>query len=184
VIRGLVYLTGLATLGVLALVVAVAMRVDRWPWRNYAETGRQYVVERLEDAAFDEAADERGRPTPSPEPVNSAAPVPPPAAPAAAAPAPAPPPTPLVLRHTVARGETLYRIAGRYYGVGEKWMLIARANDIRRPADLRVGRVLLIPLAGPTPVDGTAPRRGAEGLSPKLGLSPAIEAGNDWEAQR
>ena len=74
VIRGLVYLTGVMTLSAVALVVAVAMRVDTWPWRNYAETGRQYVVGKLEDSvspatwAFPESSKAMLQPSSNPLP--------------------------------------------------------------------------------------------------------------------
>ncbi len=49
--------------------------------------------------------------------------------------------------HTVQRGETLYRIAERYYGSGEKWRDIHGANSglISSPQDLRPGMELRIP---------------------------------------
>lgn len=48
-------------------------------------------------------------------------------------------------RHTVARGETLWAIAVRYYGDGNRWTAIAQANGIRDPRRLAVGQVLTIP---------------------------------------
>jgi hypothetical protein len=160
VIRGLVYLTGLVTLGLIGLVAAVAFRVDRWPWRNYAETGRQYLVDKLEDATYTEGPgaapiappqdDLRGRPVEPDEPRPVVQP-------------------PVAMRHTVRRGETLYKIARLYYGVPEKWPLIAQANGIRSPADLRVGRVLVIPMW--TTLQSADTRR----LEPRLAITPAFD---------
>ena len=50
-------------------------------------------------------------------------------------------------RHRVRAGETLYAIARRYYGDGDKWRTILRANRDRLPSPgaLRAGQVLVIP---------------------------------------
>lgn len=47
--------------------------------------------------------------------------------------------------HRVGRGETLDRIAGRYYGDATDWRRIAVANRITDPLRLRVGSTLSIP---------------------------------------
>ena len=157
-IRGLVYLTGLVTLLVLGAIAAVAFRVDRWPWRDYAETGRQYLVDKLEEAEFEK--------TDAPEPREVAAPSMPEARAAAYEESYE---APLAVRHTVRRGDTLYRIAGRYYGNPEKWRVIADANGILRPSDLRVGMTLLVPVARSVVQKG---RRGWP--EPRLAMTPAF----------
>ncbi len=48
--------------------------------------------------------------------------------------------------HTVAPGETLDRLAARYYGDPFRWRPIADANGIRDPLSLRPGRIIDIPL--------------------------------------
>jgi nucleoid-associated protein YgaU len=48
-------------------------------------------------------------------------------------------------RHKVSRGETLYTLAETYYEDGRLWRLIARANNLKDPADLREGMVVVIP---------------------------------------
>lgn len=47
--------------------------------------------------------------------------------------------------HQVQVGDTLDRIAARYYGDATKWRDIARLNGIADPLDLRPGEVLAIP---------------------------------------
>lgn len=47
--------------------------------------------------------------------------------------------------HRVERGETLDRIAGRYYGDATQWRRVADANRISDPLRLRVGMTLSIP---------------------------------------
>jgi 5'-nucleotidase len=46
--------------------------------------------------------------------------------------------------HTVAKGETLYSIARKYYNDGKRWKDIAKANSVT-PEKLKVGQELVIP---------------------------------------
>jgi LysM repeat protein len=166
VIRGLVYLTGFVTLLVIGMIAAVAFRVDRWAWREYAESGRQYVVNKLEEAQFEPTGGNAGEPPAAPRGGESAAPS----------------MEALMVRHVVLRGDTLYRIAGHYYGDSGKWRSIAMANGIRAPSDLRVGKVLLVPVAGGPEA---APERAAPSRTSwpesRLALSPATVYGDDTE---
>lgn len=50
--------------------------------------------------------------------------------------------------HQLQLGETLDRLAGRYYGDPTKWRLIARANNIHNPLAVPVGTMLVIPKQG------------------------------------
>lgn len=51
-----------------------------------------------------------------------------------------------VRRYTVKKGDTLRKLADRFYGSPGKWQLIAKANGIKKPgAALKPGRVLRIP---------------------------------------
>jgi 5'-nucleotidase len=47
--------------------------------------------------------------------------------------------------HTIARGETLWRIARKYYGDGAKWRMIAEYNNIPDPNKLVIGQKLTLP---------------------------------------
>lgn len=146
-IRGIVYLTGLVTLAVVGVVAAFAFKVHKWPWKEYIETGRREIAETLDPddgnrdvqgrtAAFNRDTQDiqDGERRASGSPVNPWSPR-----------AVHKPSVPLVRRHVVRRDETLYAIASRFYGAGERWPEIARANDIRRPSDLRVGRAIVVP---------------------------------------
>ena len=50
-----------------------------------------------------------------------------------------------VRMHVVAKGDTLWRIAVKYYGDGRKWRDIANANGISNPQKLPVGKKLVVP---------------------------------------
>jgi 5'-nucleotidase len=48
-------------------------------------------------------------------------------------------------RHTVVKGDTLYSLAETYYEDGSLWRLIAEANSLQNPAELREGAEIVIP---------------------------------------
>ena len=52
---------------------------------------------------------------------------------------------PAVQVYTVSKGETLFMVAEKMYGNGEKWMVIARANNLRNANRIEVGQQLIIP---------------------------------------
>ena len=54
-------------------------------------------------------------------------------------------PTKQTVYHIVVRGDTLWGIAKRYYGDGNRYPEIARANNIPNPDIIYVGQKLLIP---------------------------------------
>ncbi|HKS44191.1 MAG TPA: LysM peptidoglycan-binding domain-containing protein [Amycolatopsis sp.] len=54
--------------------------------------------------------------------------------------------------YTVVDGDTLWDIAKRFYGNGNLYPVIARANGIENPDIIRPGQVLVIP---PAPVNAT-----------------------------
>lgn len=54
--------------------------------------------------------------------------------------------------YTIQRGDTLGRVAARFYGDASKYPVIQRANNIANPSRIWVGQVLIIP-----PVAGVAP---------------------------
>ncbi len=51
----------------------------------------------------------------------------------------------LPVRHTVARGETLFGIAREHLGHGARWQELLHANPSLRPDALAAGDVVLIP---------------------------------------
>ena len=57
------------------------------------------------------------------------------------------PPSSALARHVVARGDTLYSIARRYYGNGNEWRKIYDANRsvMSSETDLKIGTELVIP---------------------------------------
>jgi nucleoid-associated protein YgaU len=62
-------------------------------------------------------------------------------------PAPAAPPKPEPKTYTVVSGDSLWKIAKREYGDGNKWPLIHEANrdQIKNPDLIRPGQVFVIP---------------------------------------
>lgn len=47
--------------------------------------------------------------------------------------------------YVVKKGDTCGKIAAKFYGNSKKWKLIANANNIRDPKQIKVGRTLTIP---------------------------------------
>lgn len=47
--------------------------------------------------------------------------------------------------HVVAKGETLWVIAEKYYGSGYNWVDIAKDNNLTNPGSIETGQVLTIP---------------------------------------
>lgn len=48
-------------------------------------------------------------------------------------------------KHTVQKGEHLWKIAVQYYQDGYKWVDIAKANNLKNPSILAAGQELVIP---------------------------------------
>ncbi|MEV6767561.1 LysM peptidoglycan-binding domain-containing protein [Nocardia sp. NPDC051030] len=57
----------------------------------------------------------------------------------------APPPPPAAQTYTVEPGDTLWAIAERFYGDGNRYQQIADANGIPDPDSINAGQVLTIP---------------------------------------
>lgn len=53
--------------------------------------------------------------------------------------------TPLPATHTVAQGESLWKIAEKYFQSGYNWIDIAQANNLADPESIEVGQSLSIP---------------------------------------
>jgi 5'-nucleotidase len=88
-------------------------------------------------------------PVPAPPP-DSADPYADPYAQDPVAVAPAPEPEPIVIppaesTYTIAKGDTLWSIAKREYGNGQRWKDIAEANPGINPNKLRVGQQITLP---------------------------------------
>ena len=47
--------------------------------------------------------------------------------------------------HTVAKGESLWKIAQSYYGDGYKWVEVAKTNNLSNPSAIEVGQKLTLP---------------------------------------
>ncbi|MFZ5478999.1 MAG: LysM peptidoglycan-binding domain-containing protein [Myxococcota bacterium] len=52
---------------------------------------------------------------------------------------------PATRTHVIGEGDTLYKLAGRYYGDRSRWKEIARANDVTEKTRLKLGQELVIP---------------------------------------
>lgn len=68
------------------------------------------------------------------------------------------------LTHTVAAGDTLHRIAGKY---GMSVGAIEKANNLENNAIIRVGQVLSIPKAGDSPAEQAKPAKPAPAVVAK-----------------
>ena len=55
------------------------------------------------------------------------------------------PPLPMVGKHTVMKGDSFWKLAKGYYGKGEAWKVIAKANPGIKAKDLKVGALIVIP---------------------------------------
>lgn len=74
--------------------------------------------------------------------------------------------------HTVAAGETLWKIAEKYYTSGYNWVDIAGANNLASADDIEVGQTLTIPVATPIVTGTPGPQATGEStVSPTLGLT-------------
>jgi LysM repeat protein len=83
-------------------------------------------------------------------------------------------------RYTIQRGDTLGRIALRFYRSAAKYPLIATANRIANPDALKVGQVLVIPDAPvkePQPGKGNSTKPVAAAIDPVRTLSERRLAG-------
>jgi LysM repeat protein len=70
--------------------------------------------------------------------------------------------------YTVKRGDTLGKIAIKFYGDAHKYPVIQRANNIANPSRIWVGQVLIIP-----PIAGATPTVSTTATTPPVTTSPS-----------
>lgn len=95
---------------------------------------RNVVLYAADGAAWNSRTETDAPPPPAKEEAVEIAPV------ANEVPAPPAPRT-----HTVASGDTLFNIAKQYLGDGNRYMELAKANNIPNPDHIEVGQVITIP---------------------------------------
>lgn len=105
--------------------------------RLQVQADRNVVLYGTDGSALWSSGTNTDNPLPAPEPVVEAAP--------AAEEVPPPPPAPAAQTYTVEPGDTLWAIAERFYGDGNRYQEIANASGIDNPDAINVGQVLTIP---------------------------------------
>ncbi|MFD0366132.1 LysM peptidoglycan-binding domain-containing protein [Nocardia sp. GCM10030253] len=105
--------------------------------RLTVQADRNVVLYGTDGSALWSTGTQTDNPLPAPEPVAEA-----PAAPVAEE---VPPPPPAAQTYTVEPGDTLWAIAERFYGDGNRYQEIANASGISNPDVIDVGQVLTIP---------------------------------------
>ncbi|WP_054816137.1 LysM peptidoglycan-binding domain-containing protein [Nocardia arizonensis] len=113
--------------------------------RLVVQADRNVVLYAPDGGAVWASGTDTDTPLPAPEPV--AEPAPEPVAEDIAAPAveDVPPPPPAARTYVVEPGDTLWAIAERFYGDGNRYQEIADASGIANPDLIDVGQVLTIP---------------------------------------
>ncbi|WP_327093849.1 LysM peptidoglycan-binding domain-containing protein [Nocardia vinacea] len=111
--------------------------------RLTVQADRNVVLYGTDGSALWASDTQTDNPLPAPEPE----PEPEPVAEQAAAPAAeeVPPPPPAAQTYTVEPGDTLWAIAERFYGDGNRYQEIATASGIDNPDAINPGQVLTIP---------------------------------------
>ncbi|MGW4842713.1 LysM peptidoglycan-binding domain-containing protein [Nocardia brasiliensis] len=107
------------------------------PDRLVVQADRNVVLYGKDGSALWASDTKTDNPLPAPEPAAEAAP--------AAEEVPPPPPAPEVRTYTVEPGDTLWAIAERFYGDGNRYQEIANASGIDNPDLINPGQVLTIP---------------------------------------
>lgn len=87
-------------------------------------------------------------------------------------------------KYTVKEGDTLFLIAEKYYGDGEKFTAIVEANNVTDPNTVEAGSVLEIPkIEGATPQPTSSAEKPTETASPSPTSSPTLETNNEVAPQ-
>ncbi|MEV0297223.1 LysM peptidoglycan-binding domain-containing protein [Nocardia sp. NPDC050710] len=105
--------------------------------RLVVQADRNVVLYGPDGGAVWASGTQTDNPLPAPEPVAEAAPV--------VEEVPPPPPAPAAQTYTVEPGDTLWAIAERFYGDGNRYQEIADASGIGNPDAINIGQVLTIP---------------------------------------
>ncbi|WP_225725543.1 MULTISPECIES: LysM peptidoglycan-binding domain-containing protein [unclassified Nocardia] len=103
--------------------------------RLQVQADRNVVLYGKDGSALWASGTNTDNPLPAPEPEQAAAP----------AAEEVPPPPPAAQTYTVEPGDTLWAIAERFYGDGNRYQDIANASGIANPDAINVGQVLTIP---------------------------------------
>jgi nucleoid-associated protein YgaU len=88
--------------------------------------------------------------------------------------------------HKVEAGESLWKLAERYYNDGDKWVEIAKANNLENPSLIASGQELTIPNASVTSSTKTESQSGKDNYTVQKGdslwsiASSAYGDGNQW----
>jgi nucleoid-associated protein YgaU len=84
--------------------------------------------------------------------------------------------------HTVVQGETLWAIAERYYGDGEKWSDLVRENGMADNGMVEIGQVISVPvLAGTEAVaEAAEPAEEAIKLEPTSEQPTVVKEADDY----
>jgi nucleoid-associated protein YgaU len=106
--------------------------------RLTVQADRNVVLYGKDGSALWSSETQTDNPLPAPEPVAEAAS-------AQAAEEVPPPPPPAAQTYTVEPGDTLWAVAERFYGDGNRYQEIANASGIDNPDAINVGQVLTIP---------------------------------------
>jgi putative chitinase len=74
----------------------------------------------------------------------------------------------LPARYTIAKGDTLWKIAEKFYGSGYNWVDLSRENKISQPNQIEAGQELVIP---------NVSRKRATAEAAEIGLAKATSQG-------
>jgi len=110
--------------------------VSQVPPPNYSA---QPEPESLPPVAIDQDSPGAVEPVPGPSGELS------PSGPGAYEPEPLPPAQPATRTYTIKKGDTLWSIATREYGDGQKWKAISQANPSLDPKKLMIGQQITLP---------------------------------------
>lgn len=88
--------------------------------------------------------------------------------------------------YLVVRGDNLSAVAKKFYGDGNKWVEIAKANNLAKPSVIHAGNILKIPVisASPAPTSqaGTPATLGSQTTTVQRGSNYTVKSGDTlWD---